>query len=98
MSDPEDYKSGRDLDSLSSFITEKAGIRARSKKSEPSEVVILKDGTFDKIVMDSEKDVFVKFYAPWCGHCKTLAPIWESVAKNFANDKDVRSCSWHCLW
>jgi protein disulfide-isomerase A6 len=61
------------------------------KKSEPSEVVTLKDGTFAKIVLDADKDVFVEFYAPWCGHCKSLAPIWESVAKTFANEKDVRA-------
>lgn len=36
--------------------------------------------------MDNEKDVLVKYYAPWCGHCKKLAPIWDQVAEEL---KDV---------
>jgi thiol-disulfide isomerase/thioredoxin len=87
--DPEDYRSGRDFDSLSSFITEKAGLKPKQKKSEPSKVITLKDSTFGNIVLDPSKDVLVEFYAPWCGHCKNLAPVWESLANTFANDKDV---------
>ena len=40
-------------------------------------VVILTADTFQAQVLDSEKTVFVKFYAPWCSHCVKLAPTWS---------------------
>ena len=44
-------------------------------------MIVLKDGTFDDAVNHaSVKAVIVEFYAPWCGHCKKLAPIISSAA------------------
>eukprot|EP00462_Mataza_sp_D1_P011877 CAMPEP_0175157420 /NCGR_PEP_ID=MMETSP0087-20121206/22196_1 /TAXON_ID=136419 /ORGANISM="Unknown Unknown, Strain D1" /LENGTH=346 /DNA_ID=CAMNT_0016445035 /DNA_START=1 /DNA_END=1041 /DNA_ORIENTATION=- len=35
------------------------------------------------------KNVFVEFFAPWCGHCKSLAPKYEFVGGKFAGSSDV---------
>jgi len=87
-SDPKPYNSGRDLESFASFLYEETGERA--KISTPKEsVVALTPSTFDSIVNDAEKAVLVEFYAPWCGHCKTLAPKYEKVAETFKRQKDV---------
>jgi len=44
-----------------------------------SDVVDLNDDTFDDAIKSNEL-VFVEYYAPWCGHCKQLAPAYEEVA------------------
>lgn len=45
------------------------------------DVVILTDSNFQNLVMEDEKSIwFVEFYAPWCGHCKHLEPVWNDLA------------------
>lgn len=52
-------------------------------------VYVLVGKSFDEIVMDPTKDVLVEFYAPWCGHCKKLAPIYDEVAQKLAHNKNL---------
>ncbi|XP_068693419.1 protein disulfide-isomerase A3-like [Montipora foliosa] len=45
--------------------------------------------TFDEIVNDPSKDVLIEFYAPWCGHCKNLEPIYKELGEKVKDVKDV---------
>ncbi|KAI1473920.1 disulfide isomerase [Daldinia eschscholtzii] len=85
---PIDYEGGRDLESLTKFITDKTGVKAKRKLEMPSQVNMLTDATFKEIV-GGDKNVFVAFTAPWCGHCKALAPTWETLAEDFINEPHV---------
>jgi len=87
-SQPEDYSGGRTAEDIITFINGKAGTNIKIKKA-ASNVVDLDDKNFDSIVMNSNKAVLAEFYAPWCGHCKHLAPDYEKVANAFAGDKDI---------
>jgi len=85
---PEDYDGGREAQDIIDFINRKSGTNARVAKA-PSDVIILDNSNFDSIVLDTKKHVLVEFYAPWCGHCKKLAPTWEKLASIFKNEENV---------
>ncbi|KAI1326811.1 disulfide isomerase [Xylariaceae sp. FL0255] len=85
---PEEYNSGRDLESLTKFITEKTGAKVKKAATLPSQVQMLDDSNFSKTI-GHDKNVIVAFTASWCGHCKNLAPEWEKLAHDFVNEPNV---------
>jgi protein disulfide isomerase family A protein 3 len=57
------------------------------EQTEDVKVVVAKN--FDEIVNDNTKDVLIEFYAPWCGHCKSLAPKYDELAKTLKNENSI---------
>jgi len=84
------------VENIGSFLDDVlAGNIKPHLKSEPvpepndGGVTVIVGSEFDKIVNDPTKDVLVKYYAPWCGHCKKLAPIWEELGEAYKDNKNL---------
>jgi protein disulfide isomerase family A protein 3 len=51
----------------------------------PVKVAVAKN--FEQLVTKSSKDVLVEFYAPWCGHCKKLAPVFDELGDKMEGEQ-----------
>ncbi|KAJ7959151.1 Protein disulfide-isomerase [Quillaja saponaria] len=85
-----------EADHISTWLKEyKDGNVQPYKKSEPipevnnEPVKVVVADSLQDIVFNSGKNVLLEFYAPWCGHCKNLAPILDEVAVSYQSDADV---------
>ncbi|XP_037371285.1 protein disulfide-isomerase A4 isoform X1 [Talpa occidentalis] len=85
-----------DSDALREFVTAfKKGKLKPVIKSQPvpknnkGPVKVVVGKTFDSIVMDPKKDVLIEFYAPWCGHCKQLEPVYAALGKKYKGHKNL---------
>lgn len=91
------YEGELTVEPISEFVNQwKLGKLRPALKSDPipsdpfdGSVRVLVGKNFQEVVYDTTKDVFVEFYAPWCGHCKSLAPEYERVAETFQSDDSI---------
>lgn len=86
--DAEEYGGGRTAETIITWVNQKAGLNRKLKKP-PSSVMDLTEDNFENVALSTDKAVMVKFYAPWCGHCKSLAPKYDKLAGVFNGEKDV---------
>jgi len=63
--------------------------KAPAKPEGPGAVRTVVGKNFESIVNDPTKDVMIEFYAPWCGHCKSLAPKYDQLAAKFKDHDSV---------
>ncbi|KAI1477656.1 protein disulfide isomerase [Daldinia eschscholtzii] len=91
---PFDQEKEITYETISSFVDDfSAGKIEPSLKSEPipekqeGPVTVVVGKTYEDIVLDDSKDVLIEFYAPWCGHCKALAPKYEDLASLYSKSE-----------
>ncbi|GAA5969403.1 hypothetical protein JCM21900_005686 [Sporobolomyces salmonicolor] len=47
---------------------------------------VLTPQNFDNVIASQSEGTLVAFFAPWCGHCKSLEPVWSKIAEAFDGD------------
>ncbi len=62
-----------------------------AKEEDDTEVVVVVGSSFQKTVLERPDHVAVllEVYAPWCGHCKRLAPDWTRLAAHYAVEEEI---------
>ncbi|WAR16380.1 TXND5-like protein [Mya arenaria] len=90
----EKYAGGRTMEALTSYVQEQLGKAPVELPKDEEGLFVLTDDTFEAHVAKGHH--FIKFYAPWCGHCKRMAPTWDELAKKTGIEGKVKIAKVDC--
>lgn len=87
----EQFKGARDMEKLTAYLDSRADVpevqehvvdevNLETAANAQGTVLSLTPSNFESVV--AQGPTFIKFFAPWCGHCKKLAPLWVQLASH----------------
>ncbi|KAB7507028.1 Protein disulfide-isomerase A4, partial [Armadillidium nasatum] len=90
MEPEEDFESDDLEEFVSKFVKGKLKPHLKSQavpKKQEGPVRTIVASTFEDEVLKNKKDVLIEFYAPWCGHCKKIEPVYKKVAAHYSSKR-----------